>query len=41
MRHTICSSDSGSNHAAPVLQSLADCALPVEVVVDLMRLVVV
>jgi hypothetical protein len=41
MRRTICSSDSGSNHAAPVLQSFVDCALPVEVVVDLLRLVVV
>jgi hypothetical protein len=31
MRRTICSSDSGSNHAAPVLQSFRDCAPRVEV----------
>jgi hypothetical protein len=36
MRHTICSIDSGSNHAVRFLQSFRDCALLVEVVVNLL-----
>ena len=37
LRRTICMGHSGSNHAAPVLQSFGDCAPRVEVVVDLLR----